>query len=142
MDKKVKALWIAALESGEYEQARGSLKKVNSKGEASFCCLGVLCEVAVSEGVEISTSFRQLLEDGSEGRGVYDNNMDWLPRSVVEWAGMDSRSGELKEIIEYGEEFDNGYGDMECSQAYTLVDLNDDAEYSFKDIAKVIDKQF
>ncbi len=33
--------WIAALESGEYEQGAGQLAQ-----DGYFCCLGVLCEVA------------------------------------------------------------------------------------------------
>jgi hypothetical protein len=38
--------WAEALESGEYKQVNGKL----SDGEG-FCCLGVLCEIAVAEGV-------------------------------------------------------------------------------------------
>lgn len=42
MDAELKAKWIAALRSGEYEQAR--YKLADSAG--GFCCLGVLCVVA------------------------------------------------------------------------------------------------
>ena len=40
MDKKLKARWIKALESGRYKQGKGRLKK-----EDRYCCLGVLREV-------------------------------------------------------------------------------------------------
>lgn len=40
MHEKAKSLWIEALESGEYLQVGGTLKR-----EGRHCCLGVLCEV-------------------------------------------------------------------------------------------------
>lgn len=41
LDAALKAKWIEALRSGDYEQARGTLYD----GEG-YCCLGVLCKVA------------------------------------------------------------------------------------------------
>lgn len=38
--------WIAALESGRYRKARGSLRMSTPKGGFRHCCLGVLCELA------------------------------------------------------------------------------------------------
>jgi hypothetical protein len=52
MDKKLKAKWIKALRSGEYKQGKGVLRSGTGK-DASYCCLGVLCDVAgkrVQEG--------------------------------------------------------------------------------------------
>jgi hypothetical protein len=46
MDKKLRNKWIKALTSGEYKQGRSHLKVVDGKGNAKYCCLGVLCEVA------------------------------------------------------------------------------------------------
>src|SRR5687767_3496429 len=40
MDPEVKARWVAALRSGEYQQARMRLRN----GDA-MCCLGVLCNL-------------------------------------------------------------------------------------------------
>lgn len=40
MNPELKAKWVAALRSGEYEQITGSLKEPDG-----YCCLGVLCEV-------------------------------------------------------------------------------------------------
>lgn len=42
MNKKLKAKWIKALESGKYRRGKGQLKTKCGR----FCCLGVLCEVA------------------------------------------------------------------------------------------------
>lgn len=38
-----KEKWIAALESGDFHQARGVLKERNTDG---YCCLGIACVVA------------------------------------------------------------------------------------------------
>lgn len=42
--------WVKALRSGDYTQARGALKKIDSRGNRSFCCLGVLCDLAAKDG--------------------------------------------------------------------------------------------
>jgi hypothetical protein len=46
MDAQLKAKWIEALRSGEYEQGHLYLRK-----NGRHCCLGVLCELT---GLEIS----------------------------------------------------------------------------------------
>src|SRR6478752_1443394 len=40
MDPEVKARWVKALKSGDYQQAEGALVK-----DARHCCLGVLCDM-------------------------------------------------------------------------------------------------
>jgi hypothetical protein len=52
-----KDLWIAALESGDYEQSRGTLKN-----KTGYCCLGVLCEVAQMRGEELHNDSRDVLD--------------------------------------------------------------------------------
>ncbi len=65
-------LWCAALESGEYKQGRFHL---NFNGE--YCCLGVLCELAVKEDIV-----------------QHFNGMDAvLPLEVMRWAGLATSSG-------------------------------------------------
>ncbi len=49
-----KAKILAALRSGEYEQTRGALAIVDGPN-AGFCCLGVMCEEAIKDGVEVKT---------------------------------------------------------------------------------------
>ena len=41
--------WVDGLLSGEYEQGRGKLNK-----DGKFCCLGVACEVAIKNGLNLS----------------------------------------------------------------------------------------
>lgn len=56
MKKETKDKWIAALRSGEYQQADRKLK--NGSG---FCCLGVLACVT---GLEISPDGGSIVENG------------------------------------------------------------------------------
>lgn len=42
--------WLAALRSGEYRQAPGALQAGDTSG---FCCLGVLCDLAVKRHPEL-----------------------------------------------------------------------------------------
>ncbi len=42
MDKELKAKWVAALRSGEYKQGKTFLRREDN----SYCCLGVLLDVA------------------------------------------------------------------------------------------------
>jgi hypothetical protein len=52
MNADVKTRWLTALRSGEYKRAEGRLhKKDINTGEESFCCFGVLCDLAVKEGI-------------------------------------------------------------------------------------------
>lgn len=45
MNPDIKAKWVAALRSGAFVQANTQLKKV-AGGKITYCCLGVLCELA------------------------------------------------------------------------------------------------
>lgn len=73
MNPKVKRKWVKALRSGKYKQGTGMLKVTRDNDEPLYCCLGVLCEVAVGEGIVKSYP-------GSNG----------LPPDAVEvWAGLD-----------------------------------------------------
>jgi hypothetical protein len=48
MNKRLKAKWIKALRSGEYNQTTCRLVTTEVDGSRSFCCLGVLRELAPS----------------------------------------------------------------------------------------------
>lgn len=48
--RKARRLWVKALRSGEYKQGYGYLHYKRG-GKDKFCCLGVLCDLAVKNGV-------------------------------------------------------------------------------------------
>lgn len=45
MDPELKAKWVKALRSGEYEQARETLRTRRPEGHFAYCCLGVLMDI-------------------------------------------------------------------------------------------------
>jgi hypothetical protein len=62
MKKSIAMEWVAALRSGEYKQARGSLQQNDG-----YCCLGVLCEVV---GVEIKDTAVILPDEAKAKAGM------------------------------------------------------------------------
>lgn len=73
----------SALESGQYEQGKYSLAYTSPEGEARYCCLGVACEVAMANGLNIEKTVRP------GGDAEYDEWNATLPPSVREWFGLD-----------------------------------------------------
>lgn len=115
-----KKLWMAALRGGKYPQTKGSLH--DDKG---YCCLGVLCEVAIEQGIDIQRGETSVIE-GIKPAQTYDNEAGILPLKVMEWAGIA-----------------DGYGIYRDSnnERETLVNLNDSGE-SFTSIADTIEEYF
>jgi hypothetical protein len=81
---EIKSRWLDALRSGDFAQTTASLRTHDNR----YCCLGVLCELALRDGI-----VRR--EDGErwsiyiatdDGGGQSDSN---LPDAVQEWAGLD-----------------------------------------------------
>ncbi len=93
MDKDLKARWVTALRSGEFEQGTGYL----SEG-GRYCCLGVLCRVAEPE--LDSAGVRVVVAD----RMYVDGNHGVLTDDVAAILGMPNGSGVLNDMPtdEYG----------------------------------------
>lgn len=114
--------WVEALESGEYEQGRAALRVPGRfAGNADrYCCLGVLCEIAVKHGVTTRTSNDSGYWDSTlEG---YVNNV--LPTDVVAWAGV----GSMDPIID--------------THQHGAAYYNDAKRWNFNQIAQAIRKTF
>lgn len=128
MKKEVADLWIAALESGEYAQTTGALhvlsEHVGARGNEEvirtkgYCCLGVLCEVAIKNGLDLKRriNIASTLEYFDEANGV-------APAKVMKWSGLKSATGDF---------YTAPVDDFTC-----LTQLNDDGT-SFQEIANII----
>jgi hypothetical protein len=124
VNPEIKAKWVAALRSGEYQQARGALKRaitVDEEGNqvVGHCCLGVLCEVAITEGLDIETRKGSFVPTYR-----FDGESALLPHTIAEWAGLGpiaSPSIHTDDGVEF------------------LADLNDDGK-SFAEIADLIEE--
>lgn len=89
MNKEIKAKWLTALRGGKYKQGSGFLRISQDGVEDRFCCLGVLCDLAVKAGV---TAVLNENYETSYGRN-YDTSTAVLPFHVQEWAGLSSKAG-------------------------------------------------
>lgn len=136
MNPEVKGKWLTALRSGDYEQIDGQL----NKGNEGFCCLGVLCEIAVADGViekNPPSDDLTLHDAGSVGyRSKEDNGKsyteyDILPEEVMVWAGLDSRNPPVQFRWDKEDE----------PATFIISDLNDDKRLKFTEIADVIEEQ-
>jgi hypothetical protein len=133
--------WVAALRSGEYKQTKGLLRTRSLRThEDAYCCLGVACEVARLEGLDVTWEVSSDLgSDHIESLGVvaptshpdseYPTYIEGgvLPAFVAEWYGINDQHGGLTSVV-----YD---GDFEAS---TLVDLNDGGR-NFNKIADAIE---
>lgn len=115
--------WTAALRSGDYTQTKSYLNKDNT-----FCCLGVLCDLAEKAGIVKKTSegcdegccpvlYTAVDDDG-------DSSSYALPLAVREWSGINSLEGELTHKVD----------NYAC-----LISINDSGNYTFDDIADIIE---
>lgn len=118
MNQEVKEKWVAALRSGKYVQS-----KLRLKTKYGYCCLGVLCDLAVKEGI----CKEYPGEDLHTEEVSFDNRTSILPDSVLRWAGIGSANPNMQ--IE-GKIY-----------PHTLSECNDSLELDFNQIAEVIEKQ-
>lgn len=128
MNPEIKTKWVAALRSGEYRQGRNVLKQRHGdKDTPQYCCLGVLCEIAIAEGVKVEVGS---VEGNAHGTEVitYDGAYELPPDSVWLWAGMSDNNPSVDYSTEDDEEVSN-----------VVAELNDDG-YSFEQIAEWIEK--
>ena len=113
MDKRIAEEWCSRLESGKYRQGSGKLRQ-RSERKDKFCCLGVLCEIAVEKGIV------QLYKRATNVFS-YGSDTIHLPRKVAKWAGMSEGAK-----VTYNK------------QKTDLMTLNDYEGLTFKEIAQVI----
>ena len=106
MNPEIKAQWVAALRSGEYKQGVGYLHR-----DDTFCCLGVLCDLAIKAGAPEVEENRH----PAGSMSTYNGSELVLPSSVMEWAGLSSsdpilvdESREVNECLPVSEFNDSG----------------------------------
>ena len=117
MNPEIKAKWVAALRSGEYKQGKRYLKSGDT-----YCCLGVLCDIAAQEGLG---EWTKPVDDGYKGREGFvtlkDCKYSVLPIDIIIWANL------------------TGDGNPEIKR-HTLTNRNDYMNEDFNKIADVIEK--
>jgi hypothetical protein len=126
MKTEIKEKWVNALRSGEYEQGQGVLRSSDK-----FCCLGVLCDLYLNEVLD-PDSYWQTDEFGKTWFTSFDRERgedydveEFLPDVVIEWSELTNSD---PEVIDKDE----------CNS--TISRLND-TDYTFMQIATIIEKQ-
>lgn len=129
------ALWVQALRSGEFEQGRSWLNLNNR-----YCCLGVACEVAIRNGVELKTE--------TDGGGVvhYSDGLNpttakVLPIKVREWLGL--AVGSTDPYVRTARRLhDPQYGTITAGNSVQLTACNDIYKLDFATIATMIEDTY
>ena len=116
MNPTVKQKWVEALRSGDYQQTQGILKWRNC-----FCVLGVLCDVyRLEKGIK-GWSDQDYFFVGDE------HEVNILPKAVVDWAGLGSRTGPMLSINH--------------SRLLQITVFNNDMCLTFEELADAIEAQ-
>lgn len=137
MNPEIKQKWVNALRSGEYEQGDGKL--YSGKG---YCCLGVLCDLYSKEN-NLKWEFRGDDVIKTEDEIVpsqlqkcdyfyFDDESEFLPNSVQEWAELSVNNPQVKVELEDDED--------ELHYFDEIANLNDHG-YSFTQLANIIEEQ-
>jgi hypothetical protein len=138
MNPEKKTAWLEALRSGDYAQGRNRLAvrpwSADGNTAPKYCCLGVLCDLAVKDGVGEWEDLRGAFEyRGPDGKGAEY----YLPLSVVRWAGLpedDNPNTSERDSSNPKCTDDDG-------ESTHLGSLNDNG-LSFEEIANIIEEQF
>jgi len=128
--------WITALRGADYKQATGQLRV-----DDAYCCLGVLCDISSSGRAWSTNEDKQYIftpegdEDGVEMS---------LPTVMVENMGFGDESGAFDNPVMLVDGVITPYNqddfiEHEDSPIFeSLVDLNDSAGATFKEIAQFL----
>lgn len=116
---KARKLWSKALRSGNYKQTKGKLHD-----EIGYCCLGVGCAVYQQYVGDLAVvvsphDSRQFLR--------YDDEATILPQKVQKWLGISSHGHLIQDEI------------IDGRSHHALTTLNDDAGFTFTQVADFID---
>lgn len=125
MKADIKAKWVAALRSGQYEQTDSALRN-----DDSYCCLGVLCDIYSQEtGVVWEPDFFP--------KFTMHGNDNVLPMEVRRWADLPHEHGAY---VAVSKRYDEGE-ETTVFHSPSLTELNDQWQYDFRQIADVIEEQ-
>lgn len=121
MDPAIKARWVARLRSGKYVQGEHRLKQRKNHEKSKYCCLGVLAEMAVEDGV-IDPPVKTV-----DGAYRFDGDTHVLGEKIRDWAGLEESNPTIRDVHATG-------------SRDSLAELNDNGK-SFSEIADIIEQK-
>lgn len=137
LNPEIKTKWLEALRSGEYEQGKGYLH-YEDQGEQHYCCLGVLCEIAVEQGVispgPSTPGGDDPLDSDHDAILAYGTAATTMPPdAVTAWALDLEPDSYVSRMVTWSVEMPEGH-------RRGLPELNDDDDLSFTEIADLIEQ--
>lgn len=98
MKKEIADLWVAALRSGEYTQAKYKLRTKRDAEPDGFCCLGVLSDLYLN--IADNPTAKWVPDLGGIVAFAADGQSDegFLIDPVKNWAGLISDAGSMHAI--------------------------------------------
>ena len=113
MKPEIKAQWIEALRSGEYKQTKGELRTPNG-----YCCLGVLTDLYLKK-----------------------HNDEWeYNERCNQYLYLDCRFGLPEEVMVWADLYESDPYVYTDDTDHTLAHYNDNKDYSFEQIADLIEE--
>jgi hypothetical protein len=134
--------WVTALRSGNYIQTKGTLNRDNS-----YCCLGVFCEVAEFDKIDVTGDDEVFKYIYSSGNGVDYDLEDNLTGLVETWFNNipkkdgQYQTGKFKFTVENDVfTYKDGYKTYsEVAATEIFPHLNDTTGLDFNEIADIIE---
>ena len=119
--------WVAALRSGQYNQAQGQLRNGDS-----YCCLGVACELSGLGEWDGDQTLPTYVANSSYSHSV-------LPEPIKRYYGLHNDSGSYKHIVPVDDDdYDHDLKPEENWYYDSLTELNDGGK-TFAEIADIIE---
>lgn len=109
MNKEEFALqWMAALLSGDYDQACGFLRRDRYNSKDGFCCLGVACDLysqLTGKGKWLNFSYRKLFSLYGQNQGTFppiemESDIGLTSNNSRRLANMNDRGESFKTIAQ------------------------------------------
>ena len=129
--------WIEALESDEYTQGR-SVLEFEQNGDVRQCCIGVLCRVAMAEGLPLKIEKEPTQLEARNGKGLstrFAGSLTSAPLVVLAWL-FEENSTETNSIG-----MSTFKAEKLLDQNY-LISMNDVLEFDFAAIAAYLRKTY
>lgn len=152
-DLDVVRLWIDGLRRPGLRRTTRALTNVLSDGTETYCCLGVLCEIAVEKGKTVKHevgSRRRDVAYGPAGASMQDGTLQWavLPYEVMEWLGANRQTVEVSRVkqldiaLESDGEIPRIHEQIDGASSVMATELNDVMNMTFAQIADVLEYRY
>ncbi|NJL71076.1 MAG: hypothetical protein HC888_05385 [Candidatus Competibacteraceae bacterium] len=143
------AAWIKSLKSGIHRQTKGKLTRKHRDGSWGHCCLGLACEVSITNGIDLSVQVNNNIVS-------YNLTFESLPKSEEYRYGFYNSLGKINigalyamerngkvsrdEMTSLLKEFDEMRGTCKKHGNNTSLAMMNDSGKTFEQIAAFVER--